>query len=81
MSDKYSGRKEVLLAHGVSCSPTWWEDVKAGSVRQWVTWHPQSGSREREMNTGDQLAFSFLFSLGPQPMEPFGAGHLQINKI
>lgn len=51
---KSSRRKE-----GWGCSPS---ECGGKSVKQLVTWHPQSGSSE--MNSGPQLTCSFSFSLG-----------------
>lgn len=53
------GRKGLFWCSVWGCSPS---ECGGKSVRQLVTWHPQSGSSE--MNSGPQLTCSFSFILG-----------------
>lgn len=53
----------LILAHSLSAhSLSRWGRYGGRSMRRCVCY------QEVEMNTDDQLIFSFLFSLGPQPM-------------
>ena len=59
---------KVLVWITVECSPSQQGRHGGRSIRWLVTLHLQSGSREREMETGAQFTVSFLFSQSRTPL-------------
>lgn len=69
-SSHYCGqiRDKKQLREGRDHIGSWFESLHhGGKVWQLITLHPRSGSR-KAMSRDAQLALSFLFSPGPQPM-------------
>lgn len=66
LTEAVSDRKGLFGLPDQGRSPSWWRSQESRSVKQVVTWHPQTGSKDRWKQVGARVS-SVFYSSGSWP--------------